>query len=586
MDGHPPSTPTDRYLARRLVLDSFRARKRQLIAASAGAVLYLVSMLAVPLLSKSVLDSIVARRRLHDLIAPLAALIAAGVVRAGAGALRKYQATKFMALVGMDLRDRMYRHFQRLSFAYHDRLGAGELMSRVAGDVTGLETVLSMIPFAVQSVGLGLFGAVVLCVLQPVLGTAVVVAVALASALAIRLVRALYPLSRKVQDRLGDFGQFVEQQVNGVRVIKGHGFEPVNLARGALLSADVRDLGIGLIGYRARFWTAFVLAPCLAMLLVLGPGVWLGAHGRMTAGDIFAFVQYVGMLMAPVLVGAQLISSWPQASGSAARVAEVLAAEPDVSDPPDPRPLPPGNGTVTFEGVWFGYHPSRCVLNGLDLTIEAGTSVALVGASGAGKTTAAYLIPRFYDVWGGRVLLDGEPVNELSLNELRRAVSIVFEDTVIFSDTIRRNICMANPAASDEEVRAAARRAHADAFIEALPDGYETVVGEQGASLSGGQRQRIAIARAILSQPRLLILDDATSAVDPTTDEAIRADLAEVLRGRTAIIVAHRVETLELADRVVLIDDGRVVADGTHDRLLAVPAYRAALALDDEVAVP
>jgi ATP-binding cassette subfamily B protein len=241
---------------------------------------------------------------------------------------------------------------------------------------------------------------------------------------------------------------------------------------------------------------------------------------------------------------------------------------------------------VTFEGVWFGYHPSRCVLNGLDLTIEAGTSVALVGASGAGKTTAAYLIPRFYDVWGGRVLLDGEPVNELSLNELRRAVSIVFEDTVIFSDTIRRNICMANPAASDEEVRAAARRAHADAFIEALPDGYETVVGEQGASLSGGQRQRIAIARAILSQPRLLILDDATSAVDPTTDEAIRADLAEVLRGRTAIIVAHRVETLELADRVVLIDDGRVVADGTHDRLLAVPAYRAALALDDEVAVP
>ncbi|HZQ29011.1 MAG TPA: ABC transporter ATP-binding protein [Acidimicrobiales bacterium] len=585
--AQPPSTEPagDRQLARRLIAGAFRARRRQLVAAIAGAALYTVSMLLVPLLSKVVLDGIVAHRPLHDLTAPLVGLLLVGLGRAGAGALRKFHATKFMALVSLDLRDRLYRHFQRLSFAFHDRLGPGELMSRVAGDVTVLEQTVGMLPYSVQSVALGVCGAILLFALQPVLAAIVVVAMAVLSVGALRMGRVLYPLSRKIQDRLGDFGQFVEQQVNGVRVIKGHGFEMVSLARGARHSDEVRDLGVQLARQRARFVTVFSLGPSVAVLMIVGPGVWLGARGRMSAGDLFAFLQYLGLLVAPVMVAAQALVMWPQAVGSACRVAEILDAEPDVSEPLGPTALPPGNGTVRFEDVWFGYHPSKPVLNGFDLTIEAGTSVALVGASGAGKTTAAYLIPRFYDPWGGRVLLDGLPVRDLSLPDLRRAVSIVFEDTVIFSDTIRSNITMAKPDATDADVADAARRAHAADFIEALPLGYDTVVGEQGASLSGGQRQRIAIARAILARPRLLILDDATSAVDPGTDEAIRQSLAEVLKGRTAIIVAHRVETLELADRVVLVDGGRVVADGTHEALLAVPAYRTALALDEEVAV-
>jgi ATP-binding cassette subfamily B protein len=585
--GQPPSTPPtgDRQLARRLIIDAFRSRRRELVAATAGATVYMVSMLLVPLLSKVVLDGIVDHRPLHDLTHPLVGLLAVGVVRAAAGSARKFHATKFMALVGMDLRDRLYRHFQRLSFAFHDRLGPGELMSRVAGDVTVLEQTVAMLPFSIQSVGLGVCGAILLFALQPALAGAVVVVMAVLSVAALRMGRALYPLSRQLQDRLGDFGQFVEQQVNGVRVIKGHGFEAASLARGAHHSDVVRDLGVDLARHRARFVTVFALGPSAAVVMIVGPGAWLGAHGRMSAGDLFAFLQYLGLLVAPVMVAAQALVMWPQAVGAAIRVAEVLDAEPDVADPAGPSALPPGNGTVQFEGVWFGYHPSKPVLNGFDLTIEAGTSVALVGASGAGKTTAAYLIPRFYDPWGGRVLLDGMPVRDLSLPDLRRAVSIVFEDTVIFSDTIRSNITMAKPDATDDQVVDAARRAHAADFIEALPDGYDTVVGEQGASLSGGQRQRIAIARAILSRPRVLILDDATSAVDPGTDEAIRQSLGEALKGRTAIIVAHRVETLELADRVVLVDDGRVVADGTHEALLAVPAYRTALALDEEVAV-
>jgi ATP-binding cassette subfamily B protein len=550
-----------------------------------GALLYVGTLLLVPLLSKYVLDGIVARRTLRSLMPELLGLVAVGVLRALAGALRKWQATKFMALVGVDLRDRLYRHCQRLSFADHARLGPGELMSRVAGDVTLLETMTGMLPFIAQSMVLGLMGAIVLFALQPALAAGVVAAVAITAAVALRLARGLYPLSRGVQDRLGDFGQFAEQQVNGVRVIKGHGFELASLARGRVLADQVRDLGVGLARQRARFISAFTLAPSTALLIVIGPGVWLGARGNMTAGDIFAFMQYLGMLVAPVLVGAQVMAMWPMAVGGAGRVAEVLSADPDVANPVHPQPLPQGPGAIHFENVWFGYHPSRPVLQGLDLVVEGGTSVALVGVSGAGKTTLAYLVPRFYDAWGGQVLLDGARVDELPLADLRRAVSIVFEDTVIFTDTIRRNLTMARPDATDAEVADAARRAHASGFIEALPDGYDTVVGEQGASLSGGQRQRLAIARAILARPRVLILDDAMSAVDPATDEAIRHGLRQVLHGCTALIIAHRVETLELADRVVLLDEGRVVADGSHEALLRVPAYRAALALDEEIVV-
>jgi ATP-binding cassette, subfamily B, bacterial len=580
-----PPSPEARRQARRLIAQAFKARRRELLAGVSGATVYFVTALAVPLLSKEVLDGIVEQHAFRLLLPYLAALVAVGAVRAGAAAHRKYHAAKFMALVGVDLRDRLYLHFQRLSFAYHDRLGPGELMSRVAGDVTVLESVGAMVPFAVQSLGLGIVGAVVLFALQPALAAAVVVTVVVFGALALRLARSLYPLSRNLQDRTGAFSQFVEQQVNGVRVIKGHGFERASLARGDELAAGVAEMGVALARERARFITVFILVPSAAMLVALGPGVWLGAQGRLSVGTLFAFLQYLGMLIAPVMVAAQAMAVWPQAVGAAGRVSEVLSTAPDVVSPSEPRVLPPGHGGVVFESVCFGYDAGKPVLDGFDLVIEPGTAVALVGASGGGKTTAAYLIPRFYDPWSGRVLLDGAPVRDLDLAELRRAVSIVFEDTVIFSDTIRHNITMARPDATDAEVREAAQRAQAADFIEALPDGFDTVVGEQGASLSGGQRQRIALARAILSRSRLLILDDATSAVDPGTDEAIRRSLAEILPGRTAVIIAHRLDTLELADRIVLVEGGRVVAEGAHDDLLCLPAYRKALALDDELAV-
>ena len=304
------------------------------------------------------------------------------------------------------------------------------------------------------------------------------------------------------------------------------------------------------------------------MLVVVGLGGWLGATGRMTPGDLLAFFQYVALLITPVIAGAELLSNWPQASAASARIAEVLAAEPDVTERPHARHLPPGPGNDPLRATSrFATAPSRPLFDDLDLVVDGGSSVALVGASGAGKTTLAFLACRFYDPTAGRVFLDGTPVDELRLDELRGAVSIVFEDTVVFTASIRENLRVGRPEASDAEIERAAMLAEADAFVRALPHGYDTVVGPQGYSLSGGQRQRLAIARAILRDSRVLILDDAMSAVDPPTEAAIRRGLVEAMRGRTTLVIAHRVETISLADRVVLLDGGRVVADGTHEEL-------------------
>jgi ATP-binding cassette subfamily B protein len=314
--------------------------------------------------------------------------------------------------------------------------------------------------------------------------------------------------------------------------------------------------------------------------------LWYGGHevlrGDLTLGELVAFNAYVLMLVWPLRITGFLVSVAQRALASAARVQEVLATAPAVADPPDPVPLPDGGGEVRLEGVRFAYEGGDevlPVLDGLDLLVRAGESVALVGATGSGKSTVARLVPRFYDVDEGVVRLDGVDVRRLPLRDLRRVVGIVFEDTFLFSDTVRANVAFADPSAAPEAVERAARRAGAHDFVSALPRGYDTVIGEHGYSLSGGQRQRIAIARAILADPRVLILDDATSSVDPTKEHEIRDSLRVVMRGRTTIVIAHRPATIALADRVALVDGGRVAAEGTHEELLRTSArYRQVLA--------
>jgi ATP-binding cassette subfamily B protein len=326
--------------------------------------------------------------------------------------------------------------------------------------------------------------------------------------------------------------------------------------------------------------------PGLAMLTVIGLGGYLGATDRLTVGGMFAFLQYLALLVSPVAAGAQLLAEWPQGMAAAERISGVLTTDSDVPEPAHPQKLAPGGGAIEFQHVTFGYRDDLPVITDLDLSIPAGQSVALVGASGSGKSTIAYLLCRFYDPDIGHVLLDGTRIDAVSLHTLRTAASLVFEDTVVFTASIRANLAIGKPEAHDHEIERAAQLAEADAFIRALPDGYDTIVGPQGYSLSGGQRQRLAIARAILRDSRVLVLDDAMSAVDPPTEAAIRRGLVHAMEGRTTVIIAHRIETIALAERVVLLDRGHVVADGTHEALLQLTEYRNALALDEMAVAP
>jgi len=564
-----------------LVRAAVRRQRRLLWLAIAAAVVYQGSFLLLPLVTGRALDVAVLGGDTAAMPGYVAALMMIAFVRALAGAARKRCSGGVGAALGADLRARLYQHLQRLSFSFHDRVGAGQLMSRASSDISAIEQVVTMIPFMVQVALLGVGGAIVLFVMDPVLAAAVVAVIVIVSVVPLQFGGPIRDSSRAFQDRLGELSDYLEQQINGIEVVKGHGFEDVQIGRGGSRIDAVRNEGVRLSAMRAAFQSAFGFAPTLAVVLVLTLGGWFGVQGRLTPGELFAFLQYLGMLMAPVHVLAAAMGMVPLGAAAADRVAEVLATEPEIVSPHHAVELPTGHGRVQFEHVRFGYRPDQPVLRELTLDIPAGSRVALVGISGSGKSTLSLLIPRFYDPWQGTVRLDGVPVDRVDLDVLRHAVAMVFEDTVVFNATVRANLAMARPRATNAEILRAAKLAQADRFIREMPDGYETLLGDEGVGLSGGQRQRLSIARAILRNPRVLILDDATSALDPQTDAEIREGLGSVMQGRTTIIIAHRLETVALADRVVLLEDGRIVADGVHEDLLHEPAYREALALDE-----
>ena len=570
-----------RRAARSLLWSHLWLRRRTLGGALFGAAIYLAVVLVIPLVAGRAVDVVIEGGE-RDRFWPYGiALALLAVGRAGGGAIRKYFATKNPALVSNDIRERLFEHVQRLSFSFHDRVGAGQLMARASTDVAMIEQALSPLPWFSQSIVLFVLGGAILVAVQPVLAIAVFAVVAIGMSIALRTARGLYPAAADVQRRLGYYAEFVEQQVQGIRVVKGHGFERQFRARGSEFAGDVRASGLHRAGVRAKFQASMLAAPGVAVLTIVGLGGWYGATGRMTPGELLTFIQYLALLVAPVAAGAELLAQWPQGMAAAERITEVLDAVPDVGEPAHAKRLGPGGGAIEYDALTFGYRVGRPVLHDFTLSIAAGESVAFVGRSGSGKSTLVYLLSRFYDPWTGTVRLDGHRVDELRLRDLRHAVSFVFEDTVVFTASIRENLAMGDLEATDEQLERAARLSEAHDFIVRLPDGYDTIVGPQGYSLSGGQRQRLAIARAILRNSRVLVLDDAMSAVDPPTEAAIRRGLVEAMRGRTTLIVAHRVETISLADRIVLLDAGRVVADGPHETLLELPAYRAALALDE-----
>jgi ATP-binding cassette subfamily B protein len=384
----------------------------------------------------------------------------------------------------------------------------------------------------------------------------------------------LDPVAARLQERLAQVSEVVEEGVAGIRVVKGFGAEDVQNARLDDRAEQVRREAVALGSLRASFNPLLDLLPMVALVTVLYVGGKDAIDGALTVGDLVAFSALLLQLVFPLRMTSYVVAQVARASASAARVQEVMVTEPEIVDDESLPPIPPGPGVVSFSDVRFAYHGGHDVLHDFNLEIAGGESVALVGPTGCGKSTVARLIPRFYDVAAGSVTIDGHDVRTVQLGSLRRDIGLVFEDTFLFSDTVWENLAFSagggDRDADHHAIERAARLAGADDFIRELPDGYDTLLGEHGFSLSGGQRQRLAIARAILADPRVLILDDATSAVDPTKEHEIRAALAEVMHGRTTLIIAHRPATIALADRVVLMDDdGRIAATGTHTELLA-----------------
>jgi ATP-binding cassette subfamily B protein len=502
-----------------------------------------------------------------------------GLVEAAAGGSRHYFAIRNRALADAHVRDSIFRRALELDARYHDRVGAGELISRASNDAELVARLFDAMGHTIGYVFTVVAASVVLLVIDWHLALAVLAPLPLISIGFGRYSKRYAERTKINQERLGELTSLVEETIAGIRVVKGLGAGHALAARFRRVSDEVVRTALDVANVDAVFLPALEALPLVGMLAVL----WYGAH-RVIAGDItigtFAlFTFYLVLLVIPLRTIGQRVSTVQRAAAAARRVVDVLDAEPVVVESPGAQPFPE-RADVHFDDIHFSYGDERPILAGFTLAIPAGTSLALVGGTGSGKSTAAALLARFYDPDEGSVSIGGVDLRDLRLEELRRGVGIVFEETFLFGDTVRGNVGFAAPEAAEDEIERAARLAGAAEFVERLPEGYETVLGERGFSLSGGQRQRIAIARAILADPEVLILDDATSAVDATKEHEIRAALAEVMAGRTTLVIAHRPATIALADRVAVVEDGRVVEEGTHAELLARSArYRALLAL-------
>ena len=530
--------------------------------------IWTVARVLIPSLVSLAVNKGIVKAKTGELLWYAAAIFALGAISSLCSGLRRYYAASLAYHMETDLRREMFANLQRLDFAYFDRSQTGQLMARAATDLQQINGFGSMIPITIANVVtvgvvVGILFSINVTLAAIALGSLPILNVA-----AKRFSSRIHPASMALQRELSDLSTIVEETVTGIRAVKGFGAEGQRLRHLSRQADRIYERIITLAKVRAFFNPLLDVLPALSLAFVLWYGGAAVIHHHLSIGQLIAFNLYVTMLVGPLQMTGQMIAQAQRAVASAERVSEVLDARPDVAEEPDALPLPAGQGEVRFEDVTFDYGAGPEVLSHFDLTVAAGESVALVGATGSGKSTVARLLPRFYDPRSGRIVLDGVDVRRLRLGELRPAVATVFEDTFLFSATVRDNVAFGIPNAPFEAVVRAAELAGADEFIRHLPGGYETVLGERGFSLSGGQRQRIALARAVLSDPRVLVLDDATSSVDATKEHEIRAALATVMEGRTTIVIAHRIATIVLAERVVLLDRGRIVAEGTHEELL------------------
>jgi ATP-binding cassette subfamily B protein len=549
-----------------------RAYRGQTVGAFLALLLASAASLVAPQLIAYAIDEGIAPRRTRIILLAVGGLAAAALLRGLFTFLQGYLAERASQGVAYDLRNDLFARIERLGFAYYDRVETGQLVTRLTSDVEQIRSFAGSGAVQMAAAVVLLLGTTtLLLVIDWQLALVALTVVPVIFVVLLRFVRRIGPLFRGVQQRLGRLNSVLQEDLAGVRVIRTFAREGYESDRYRAVNDELLEKNLETVrAFSNNFPFVFLVANVGTLLIVLFGGLQV-IGGRLSIGELVAFNTYLGFMLFPIFTIGFLAAGISRAGASSLRVFEVLDAPLEIQDSPEALPLPPISCRVEFDDVRFRYPGGeREVLRGVSFAAEPGQTVAILGTTGSGKSTLVNLIPRFYDVSGGRVLLDGHDVRDVTLASLRSQIGVVMQSSLLFSGTVAENIAYGRPGATQEEIEGAARAAQAHEFIETLPQGYATVIGERGLGLSGGQRQRIAIARALLIDPRLLILDDSTSAVDAETEAAIRESLDQLMRdsSRTAFVIAQRISTVRDADLILVLDDGEIAARGTHDELL------------------
>ncbi len=542
--------------------------KRNFIIAMSSAVLWCFLVVIQPYLIKIIIDEGIITGNQRNLIVLISFMVLAGYSRAISIGTRRYFGMHVSYNVEAGIRNKIFTHMQKLAFNYHDKVPTGELMARASSDASQVRLAFAIAPLATANIFLLLILSITLLTLSLPLGAIVILSIPAVLWLASNFSSKALDVSLKVKEAEARMTTEVEEQLGGIRVVKAFGNEEYASNKVESAVSNIYDTSLDYLKLRTRFVPMFELIPMIITLAVLILGGYLSINELISLGEFIAFTQYVFLLLWPLRITAWFLSEIPSSVAAGTRILELLDEVPLITDNESTESLPTdGDGSIAFNQVNFKYGKEK-IFDDLSFNIDGKKTVAIVGATGSGKSTLAYLLPRLYEVESGTIEIDGVNINDLKLNELRSNVSLAFEESFLFSNSARENIALGLGDATQEEVEEAALTARAHEFISLLPESYETKVGERGYGLSGGQRQRIALARAILRKPRILILDDALSAVDASTEEEIRSELKSVMNNMTTLIITNRAPTIELCDEVVFIENGTVKAQGTHTELI------------------
>jgi len=548
--------------------DGIKENRKSFVISMGSAVVWCFLIVIQPYIIKRIIDDAIVLENRQMLIILISFMLLAGYLRASTIGIRRYFSMHVSYNVEAGIRNRIFTHMQKLAYNFHDKVPTGELMARASSDASQVRLAFAIAPLATANILLLVILSITLLSLSLPLGALVLLSIPAVLWLASNFSSKALGISLRVKEAEAQMTTEVEEQLGGIRVVKAFGNEDLAASKVETAISSIYDTSLEYLNLRTKFVPMFELIPMVITLLVLLLGGYLSINEFITLGDFIAFTQYVFLLLWPLRITAWFLSEIPSSVTAGNRILDLLNESPSIVDGSSDETFPEtGNGSLKFSNVDFRYGDDK-IFDNLSFEIEGKKTVAIVGSTGSGKSTLAYLLPRLYDIESGKIEIDGVDIHNVKLDELRSQVSLAFEESFLFSNSARENISLGSDEASQEQVENAALIARAHEFIAQLPESYETKVGERGYGLSGGQRQRIALARAILRKPRILILDDALSAVDASTEEEIRNELKQVMSNMTTLIITNRVPTIELCDEVIFLENGKVRGQGSHNKLI------------------